>query len=71
MIAALALSLALALPGPTDAASLKPLRLPMPPIKSFPVPPPPLIDATAWMVWPQREDAEVGSLDPDTPLPFA
>ncbi len=71
MIAALALSLTLAVPGLTDAASLKPLRLPMPPIKSFPVTPPPIIDATAWMVWSEREDAEIGSVDPDTPRPFA
>ncbi len=71
MISALALTLAIAIPGFSDAASLKPLRLPMPPIKSFPAPAPPLIDAAAWMIWSEREDAELGSLDPDTPRPFA
>ncbi len=71
MIAAVALSLALAVPGLTDAASLKPLRLPMPPTKSVPVAPPPIIDAAAWMIWSERDDAEIGSLDPDTPRPFA
>ncbi len=71
MILAIALSLAMAIPGLSDAASLKPLRLPMPPIKSFPATAPPLIDAAAWMIWSEREDAELGSLDPDTPRPFA
>lgn len=71
MLAALALSVALAVPGGGSAASLKPLRLPMPPIKSFPVSPPPVLDAAAWMLWSEREDAEIGSLDPDTQRPFA
>lgn len=71
MIAAIAISLALAIPGLSDAASIKPLRLPMPPIKSFPAPAPPLLDAAAWMIWAEREDAELGSLDPDAPRAFA
>jgi D-alanyl-D-alanine carboxypeptidase (penicillin-binding protein 5/6) len=71
VIAAIAISLALAVPGLSDAASIKPLRLPMPPIKSFPAPPPPLLDATAWMIWAEREDAELGSLNPDEPRAFA
>lgn len=71
MIAAIALSIALGVTGSPDTASLRPLRLPMPPIKSFPAPPPPLIDASAWMIWAERENAEIGSHDPDTPRPFA
>jgi len=71
VIATLALSLALAVPGLSDATALRPLRLPMPPIKSFPVIAPPLVDAAAWMIWSEREGAELGSLDPDTPRPFA
>ena len=71
MIAALAISLALIAPGGGPTASLKPLLMPMPPIKSFPAPPPPIIDATAWMIWAEREDAEIGSLDPDSPRSFA
>jgi len=71
VIATIALSLALAAPGISDAPSLRPLRLPMPPIKSFPAPAPPLIDAAAWMIWSERDRAELGSLDPDTPRPFA
>ncbi|MEE9298668.1 MAG: hypothetical protein V3V29_06515 [Acidimicrobiia bacterium] len=71
MIAALALSLALAVSGPANQGSLRPLQVPMPPIKIFPAPPPPVLDATAWMLWAVRENAELGSLDPDTPRPFA
>jgi len=43
----------------------------MPPIKSFPVHTPPTLDASAWMLWAVREDAELGSLDPNTRRPFA
>jgi D-alanyl-D-alanine carboxypeptidase (penicillin-binding protein 5/6) len=71
VIAALALSLALAVPGPIDAAGLKPLRLPMPPIKSFPATPPPDIVASAWMLWSVREEAALAARDPDTQRPFA
>jgi D-alanyl-D-alanine carboxypeptidase (penicillin-binding protein 5/6) len=71
VIAALALSLSLVVSGPIDHASIKPLRLPMPPIKSFPAAPPPNLVASAWMLWSVREDAELGSRDPDTQRPFA
>lgn len=45
--------------------------LPMPPLLAFPTQPPPVIDATAWMVWSVEENAELASLDPDTPYPPA
>jgi D-alanyl-D-alanine carboxypeptidase (penicillin-binding protein 5/6) len=71
VISALALSIALAVPGAGPAYGLRPVPGPMPPIKSFPAPPPPVLDADAWMLWAVEEDAELGSLDPDTPRPFA
>lgn len=71
MIAAFALSIALAVPNPGGGAALRPIDLPMPPIKLFPVAPPPDLDAAAWMLWAVRENAELGSLDPDTPRAFA
>jgi D-alanyl-D-alanine carboxypeptidase (penicillin-binding protein 5/6) len=43
----------------------------MPPIKSFPAPPPPVLDAASWMLWSERDNAELGSVDPDTQRPFA
>lgn len=71
MITALALSIALSVPGTGGPAALRPLRLPMPPIKTFPVQEPPDLVASSWMLWAVREDAELGSLDPDTPRPYA
>jgi len=70
VISALALSLALAV-TPTGDHALKPLRLPMPPIKSFPATPPPEMAAASWMLWSLREEAELGSRDPDSPRAFA
>lgn len=71
MISTLALSLALAMPGAGTAHGLRPVPGPMPPIKSFPAPPPPVLDASAWLLWAVEEDAELGSFDPDTQRPFA
>lgn len=71
MLVSLALSLALAVPGLSTSPALRPLRIPMPPIKSLPAPPPPTIDAVSWMIWAEREDAEIGSLNPDDPRAFA
>lgn len=53
--------MALGAPGP------RVIDLPMPPMLAFPVEAPPAIDASAWIVWSVEQDAELGSLDPDTP----
>ena len=71
MIAALALSIAMSVPGAGVSHGLRPIPGPMPPIKSFPVPPPPVLDASAWMLWAVEEDAALGWQDPDTQRPFA
>lgn len=71
MIAALALSIALTMPGPGASPGLRAIPGPMPPIKSFPIVPPPVLDAAAWMLWSVQEDAALGWQDPDTQRPFA
>lgn len=40
-------------------------------MKSFPAPPPPTLDAAAWLLWSVGDDAALGSLDPDTRRAFA
>jgi D-alanyl-D-alanine carboxypeptidase (penicillin-binding protein 5/6) len=71
VIAALALSIAMSVPGTGASHGLRTIPGPMPPIKSFPVPAPPVLDASAWMLWAVEEDAAIGWQDPDTQRPFA
>ena len=71
MLASFVLSIAMSMPGAGVSQGLRPLPGPMPPIKSFPVRPPPLLDASAWMLWSVTDDAELGSLDPDSQRAFA
>jgi D-alanyl-D-alanine carboxypeptidase (penicillin-binding protein 5/6) len=65
-IAALALTTAL---GPSPG--LRPIHLPPPPMMCFPAEAPPSIDANSWMVWSVQHDAELGSVNPDTPRAIA
>jgi D-alanyl-D-alanine carboxypeptidase len=68
MTPAVALSLVLSLGMPAPVAAPRPAPLPMPPISSFPVRPPPAVDAVAWMAWSVDADSEIGSANADRRL---
>lgn len=71
MLAAATLALAMSMPGVGAAQGLRPVPGPMPPISSFPVQSPPILDAVAWMLWSVDRNGIIGAVDPDTPRAFA
>lgn len=62
LLASLVLTMAL------GSAAVRPVQLPMPPMTALPAPPPPNIDAAAWMVYSVAGEAELGSHNADRPL---
>ena len=61
-LAAVALTTVL---GPSPG--LRVVNVPPPPMVCFPAEAPPTLDATSWMVWSVKEDAELASRNPDSP----
>jgi D-alanyl-D-alanine carboxypeptidase len=69
MLASLLLTLALG--SGTPHLGLRPVPLPPPLIAAFPADEPPPIAARSWMVYSVNQEAELGSKDPDLPMPPA
>jgi serine-type D-Ala-D-Ala carboxypeptidase (penicillin-binding protein 5/6) len=66
-----AITLMMSLGGVAPVASMRPMHLPMPPVVAFPAPPPPPVDAVAWLVYSIAEDAVIAAVNADRQLPQA
>lgn len=66
-----AVTLMMSLGAVAPMASMRPMHLPIPPAVAFPAPPPPPIDAGAWLVYSITEDAVIGSVNANRALPQA